>query len=69
VAVAVNSLINPEILKPARYLDNELGAGIDACWETLDKAYGACERAIETDEATAIDWIDLQLTDLGVSLK
>jgi hypothetical protein len=26
VAVAVDSLITPEILKPARYLGNELGA-------------------------------------------
>jgi hypothetical protein len=26
------------------------------------------ERAIETDEATATDWIDLQLTALGVIL-
>jgi hypothetical protein len=33
VAVAVDSLITPEILKPARYLGNELGA-VHKPWES-----------------------------------
>jgi type I restriction enzyme M protein len=36
--------------------------------QLLEIAKIGVERAIETDEATATDWIDLQLKTLGVSL-
>ncbi len=34
----------------------------------LEIAKIGVERAIETDEATATDWINQQLADLGVTL-
>jgi uncharacterized protein YktB (UPF0637 family) len=36
--------------------------------QLLEIAKIGVERAIETDEATAIDWINQQLADLGVTL-
>jgi type I restriction enzyme M protein len=36
--------------------------------QLLEIAKIGVKRAIETDEATATDWIDLQLEALGVSL-
>jgi hypothetical protein len=45
VAVAVDSLITPEILKPARYLGNELGA-VDKPWESATVRWALTFRTI-----------------------